>query len=124
MDDQVFSILEFDHLRALIRDGAQTPMGSVRIDELGPLEDPNELTRALAATAECVQLRKRGVRWSFSGLGDPSEAIGRLRVEGASLGAVAILELARLCEQAMSARASILAERDTSPVLSEIVASL
>lgn len=124
MNEQAFQILEFDQLRALIRRGAQTPMGQARADEIAPLDDFDELQKALSAVAECVQLRKRGVTWSFSDLGDPAEVIARLRVEGTVLEPVAMLELSRLCEQAMSARASVIAERETSPVLSEVVAGL
>ncbi len=124
MNDQAFHILEFDQLRALVRRGAQTSMGRARVDALAPLDSMEELQKALAASAECVQLRKRGVTWSFSELREPAGALARLRVEGASLESITILELARLCEQAMSARAAIMAEREKSPVLADIVASL
>jgi len=124
MNDQAFHTLEFDQLRGLVSRGAQTSMGRARVDALVPLDALQELQKALAASAECVQLRKRGATWSFSELRDPAEAIARLRVEGASLEPITILELARLCEQAMSARAAIMAEREESPVLAEIVASL
>jgi DNA mismatch repair protein MutS2 len=124
MDDQAFSILEYEQLRALLRLSAQTPMGRARVDALVPLDDLSALRKALAETAECVQLRKRGVAWSFNDIADPSEAIGRLRVEGTALEPGAILGLARLCEQAMSARASILAESELSPVLAQKVAGL
>ena len=124
MNDQAFHTLEFDQLRALVRRGAQTSMGRARLDALVPLDELEKLQSALAAAAECVQLRKRGATWSFSELRDPAEAIARLRVEGTSLESLTILELARLCEQAMSARAAIMAEREESPVLAEIVAGL
>ncbi len=124
MNDQAFHTLEFDQLRALVSRGAQTSMGRTRVDALVPLDALEDLQKALAASAECVQLRKRGATWSFSELKDPAEAIARLRVEGTSLEPVTILELARLCEQAMSARAAILAEREESPVLAEIVAPI
>ncbi len=124
MNDQSFHILEFDQLRALVRRGAQTPMGRARVDALVPLDELNELQKALAAAAGCVQLRKRGATSSFSELKEPAEAIARLRVEGTSLEPVTMLELARLCEQAMSARSAIMVEREASPVLSEIVAGL
>lgn len=99
-------------------------MGRARVHLLAPLDDPTQLREALAAVAECVRLRKRGGTWSFSEISDPVEAIARLRVQGTTLEPTAILQLARLCDQAMSARAAILAERETSPVLSEIVAGL
>jgi DNA mismatch repair protein MutS2 len=124
MNDQAFHTLEFDQLRALVRRLAQTSMGRRRVEDLRPLDSLEDLQRALTATAECVQLRKRGATWSFSELREPAEAIARLRVEGTSLEPITILELARLCEQVMSARAAIMAERDESPVLVEIVASL
>jgi len=124
MNDQAFQILEYDQLRHLLRRGAQTPMGRERIDELVPLDDLAKLRAALAAVAECAKLRTRGVSWSFSELSDPAEAIARLRVEGTALDPATILELSRLCSQALSARASIIAERDESPVLSEIVGGL
>lgn len=124
MNDQAFKILEYDQLRNLLRRGAQTPMGRERIDALVPLDDLTMLRSALAAVAECVQLRKRGVSWSFSELSDPGEAIARLRVAGTALDPSTILELSRLCSQALSARASIIAERDECPVLSEVVGGL
>src|SRR5215217_5553763 len=69
-------------------------------------------------------LRARGLKWWFNELTDPAETIARLRVEGASLDPLAILQTARLCEQAMSARAAILAERDDAPVLWQLVQDL
>jgi DNA mismatch repair protein MutS2 len=124
MQDQAFDILEYDQLRALIRRGAQTPMGQARVTSLQPFENPLALARQLAAVGECVHLRNRGGSWTFSALGDPSEKFALLRVEGAVFEPVAMLELKSLCDQAMSARASILAERDAMPVLWELVRNL
>jgi DNA mismatch repair protein MutS2 len=124
MHEQAFTILEYPALRALIRRGAQTPMGEARVDALAPLENIADLQQELRAVAECADLRKRGVSWSFRELGDPTERIALLRVAGATLETTAILELKLLSEQAMAARASILAERDTSPVLWNLVGSL
>jgi DNA mismatch repair protein MutS2 len=124
MNEQAFTILEYPELRALIRRGAQTPMGQARVEALRPLTSIAELEKQLAAVAECVSLRKRGGAWTFSELGDPDEKLALLQVEGATLEPMAILEIRSLCDQAMSARASILAERDTSPVLWGFVGSL
>jgi DNA mismatch repair protein MutS2 len=124
MHDQAFAILEYDQLRALVRRGAQTPMGRARAASLAPLSDLQTLQLDLKRLAEFVELRKRGAVWSFSELNDPSEAIARLHIEGASLETLAILDLARLCESAMLARAAILAEREEALVLWEIVAEL
>ena len=124
MDNQAFHTLEYDQLLALVRRGAQTPVGRARVDALVPLDAIESLQQALAGVAECVLLRKRGVAWSFSELSDPAQALGRLRVAGTSLEPITLLELARLCEQVMAARASVLAERDACPILSALVAEL
>lgn len=124
MNEQAFQILEFDKLRELLRRGAQTPMGREHLAALEPIGKLAQLKRELAAAAECAQLRNRGVKWSFADLNDPAEALARLRVAGTALDPITILDLSRLASQALSARASIMAERDQSPVLTEIVANL
>jgi DNA mismatch repair protein MutS2 len=121
MHNQAFTILEYQELLTLLKRGAQTPMGRSRAEALTPLDDIAGLRQALDALAECTQLRKRGVAWSFSELEDPAERIALLRIEGVGLEPSAILALSVLCEQAMSARASILAERDASPVLWSLI---
>jgi DNA mismatch repair protein MutS2 len=124
VNKQAFTTLEYQHLLELVRRNAQTEAGERRVEALAPIDDASELRRALAALAECVRLRSRGVKWYFNGLTDPSETIGRLRVENASLDPIAILQTARLCDQAMSARAAILAEREEAPVLWQLVQDL
>jgi DNA mismatch repair protein MutS2 len=124
MNNQAFAILEFDPLRALLRRGAQTPDGRARIDALAPIADPEELRRVLRLVGEFAELRQRRGRLSFEGIADSSDSISRLRIEGTALDPLAILDLARLCERAMDARAAILAEREACPTLFEIVAAL
>ena len=124
MHEQAFEILEYNDLRALIRRGAQTPMGQARVSELKPLDNIATLQRELQAVEETVYLRNRGGTWSFTDLGDPAENLALLRVENAILEPAAMLELKLLCDQAMSARASILAERDATPVLWSLVGML
>jgi DNA mismatch repair protein MutS2 len=121
---QAFITLEYQQLLALVRRNAQTEAGQRRVETLVPIADAVELRRELSALAECVTLRTRGVKWWFDGLADPAETIARLRVEGASLDPLAILQTARLCEQAMSARAAILAERDNASMLWQLVENL
>lgn len=124
MKDQAFTTLEYQQLLGLVSRGAQTEVGRARVAALAPLADLTELRRELIAVSECVTLRNRGVGWSFSEFADPSETIGHLRIEGSALDATAILELARLCEQALSARAAIFAEKETAPVLWQLVERL
>ena len=124
MLEQAFKILEYDELRALIRRAAQTPMGQARVSALKPLESVAKLEQELKAVSECVELRKRGGTWTFSELGDPAEKLALLRVEGTILEPAAMLEIKSLSDHAMSARASVLAERQASPVLWSLVSQL
>lgn len=124
MDKQAFITLEYQHLLALIKRGAQTEAGQRRVEKLSPVDDAGQLRHELSALAECVRLRSRGVNWSFSEIADPAETIARLGVEGATLDSSAILQMARLCEQAMSARAAILAEREHVSMLWQLVEKL
>lgn len=124
MNKQSFTTLEYQQLLELIKRNAQTDPGQRRVEALAPCDDLPELRRALAALAECVMLKRRGVNWRLSGLTDPAESIARLRVEGASLAPAAILQTARLCEQAMSARDAILEERENAPELWKLVENL
>src|ERR1044072_8859922 len=124
LNKQAFTTLKYQQLLELIKRNAQTEPGQRRVETLVPFDDVAYLRRELSAVAECVTLRSRGVRWIFSGLTNPGEAIARLRVEGASLDPLAILQTARLCDQAMSARAAILAERENAPKLWQLVEDL
>ena len=124
MNDQAFTTLEYQQLLALIKRNAQTEAGQARVESLSPATSREQLQHELKALAECVMLRARGVNWSFSGFANPEETIGRLRVEGATLDPIAILQTGRLCEQAMSARAAILAERENAGMLWQLVENL
>jgi DNA mismatch repair protein MutS2 len=124
MNNQAFATLEFNSLRKLLQRGAQTEMGRARIDALAPIDDLSQLQRMLRAVAETVELRQRGGRLAFDGIADPADSISRLRIEGTALDPLAILDLARLCERAMTAREVVLAEREMCPTLFEIVGAL
>src|SRR6478672_9517174 len=124
MIDQAFNTLEYQQLLALIKRNAETEAGEERIAQLSPAPSAAQLQRELAALAECVTLRARGVNWSFSGFSDPAETIARLHVEAATLDPLAILQTSRLCEQAMAAKAAILNERETAPKLWQVVEDL
>ena len=124
MNPQAFYTLEFDSLRALVRRGAQTAMGQARVNALEPVADLRQLQRALTAVRENLELRQAGGRFSFDGIADTSDSISRLKIEGTALEPLALLDLARLCERAMEARAAILAEREQAPTLFEIVADV
>ena len=124
MNSQAFTTLEYQQLLDVVRRGAQTEMGKARVNALTPLNNVAELRQELTALSECVNLRNRGVNWAFNEFADPAETISRLRIEGNTLDALAILQTAKLCEQALSARSAILAEREMAPVLWSVVENL
>jgi len=124
MITQAFKILEFDSLRALVRRQATTEMGRARIDQLAPINNPAELRRDLLCLSEVLEVRQRGARFYFEGIVNPDEAISRLRIQGTALDPLAILDLGRMCDRALAARATIFSEREGCPNLFEIVAPL
>jgi len=124
MNPQAFGILEFDQLRQLVRRHAQTEMGRARVAVLEPFDDFAALRRALTETAEAIHVRASGVRFSFDGVADPNDSISRLKIEGAALEPLAMLELVRLCNAALDARNAILEERENAPALFDAVAAL
>ena len=124
MHDQSFKILEFDQLCAIVRRYAQTPMGQARTEVMRPFAERARLEAELQSVRDCLKLRKRGLNWSFDQVVDPAEPLARLRVVGATLQAADILQLGRLCDQAMAARAVILQERDRATTLWQLVVNL
>ncbi|HMT08513.1 MAG TPA: Smr/MutS family protein, partial [Pyrinomonadaceae bacterium] len=64
---------------------------------------------------------EKQVTWSFSGLEDPTDAIATLRINNTGLEPASLLEVARVCTQALLARAAMQAEKETVPTLWELV---
>ena len=94
---------------------------SVLLD-LRPLDNRRELDDALAAITETIVLNEeKQVSWSFSGLEDPSDAVAILKIQNASLEPNLMLEIARVCTQALFARSSIQPEKEFAPTLWQIV---
>ena len=118
-------ILEYAKLLELISRHAQTPMGVDRFALLRPLVNRRELGDALAAITETIALNEeKQVIWSFSGLGDPSDAVAILKIQNASLEPNLMNEIARVCNQALFARSAIQPEKDTAPTLWQIVENI
>ena len=117
--------LEFGKLLDLVGRNAQTPMGHERILELRPFSNKRDLENALASIAETIALNEvKQVTWSFSGLEDPSDAVAILKIKNATLEPMLLLELSRVCNQALFARSAIQPEKEFAPTLWERVESL
>ncbi|MDM7923585.1 MAG: hypothetical protein QUS14_14900, partial [Pyrinomonadaceae bacterium] len=114
--------LEYSRLLELVSRNAQTPMGVERFAELRPKTDRLELDRDLAAISETISLNEeKQVTWSFSGLEDPTDAVAILKIRNATLEPNLLLEVARVCNQALFARSSIQPEKEFVPTLWSVV---
>lgn len=117
--------LEYERLLELVSRHAQTPMGVDRIASLRPISARKELERELTAISETIVLNEeKQVSWSFSGLEDPTEAVAILKIRNATLEPNLILEVTRVCNQAMFARSLIQPEKEFVPVVWSIVEAI
>lgn len=125
MQNYSYSTLEFEKLLLLVSRHAQTPMGIDRIAELRPLKSIKALDRELQAVSETVLLNEeKQVSWYFSEFADPQDALAILRIRNATLEPTILLELTKLCTQALFARSLIQPEKETAPVIWQVVENL
>ena len=118
------STLQFSKLLALVARNAQTPMGKARLENLRPLTSKLELERDLRLISETIVLGNNDVHWRFSEIFEPSEAVSILRIKNATLEPFSMLELVRLCNQALFARSAIQEEKENAPTLWQIVENI
>jgi DNA mismatch repair protein MutS2 len=114
--------LEYSRLLDLVARNAQTPMGARRLLSLRPISSRHELDHALTAIAETIVLsEEHQINWSFSGLEDPSAALAILKIQNTALEPNLLLEIARVCTQALFVRSSLQPAKDEAPTLWQIV---
>lgn len=117
--------LEYNKLLDLIARYAQTPMGKSYLENLEPMTSRLVLEQDLQNITETILLNEeKQVTWNFSELIEPSDAIAILKIRNATLEPHTLLELTRLCNQALFARSIISPERDFAPNLWKIVEKL
>jgi DNA mismatch repair protein MutS2 len=125
---QAEKALEFDDLRTLLGRYVRSPMGQAELLGVAPLADRSAIENALADAAEAIeylraasnpQTASRGaaIRPRFDLATDPAPLVARLRIQGATLDAPEIFELARLLDVASEARSVVLSARDRYPRL-------
>jgi DNA mismatch repair protein MutS2 len=114
--------LEYAKLLELISRNTQTPLGEARFADLRPKMSRLEIDRDLAAIAETIRLNEeKQASWSFSGIEDPADAVAILRISNATLDPIRLLEVTRICSQAIFTRSSIQPEKTAAPTLWSIV---
>ncbi|HTK36993.1 MAG TPA: hypothetical protein VL325_00750, partial [Pyrinomonadaceae bacterium] len=118
-------ILEFKRLLDVVSRNAQTPMGRARVEALRPFDNRKRLDRDLAAISETIALNEeKQISWSFSGLEDPTGAVSVLKIKNSTLEPLVLLEIARVCNQALFARSTLQAEKEFAPILWQTVENL
>jgi len=121
-------LLEFGRLKELLARYVSSPLGQRELDKVAPLADQTAAEALLAEAGEAIEYletaakpqpaaRGAAVRLRFSGLTDPSEALGKLRIEGAALEAKEIFALTGLLDRAADIRAVLVAVGPRFPKL-------
>ena len=121
-------VLEFEALRALVGRHVSSELGRAELAAVAPGTDRSAIEHALGDAAEAIEYlrtasqpqtaaRGAAIRIRFGDVGDPAEALARLRIEGATLEAAEVFELARLLDLAAEARSILLSARERYPRL-------
>jgi DNA mismatch repair protein MutS2 len=129
------NVLEFEALRALLARYLRGALGHAELDRAAPGSDAAQIETALADTAEAIdylrassqpQPASRGaaIRIRFDDIPDPALAVARLRIEGATLDALEILNLSRLLDLAAETRSILLSARERFPRLGRLASAI
>jgi DNA mismatch repair protein MutS2 len=128
-------VLEFEALRALVGRYVRSPLGRAELERIAPSSDRAAVENALGESGEGIEYlraasqpqtaaRGAAIRVRFEGLADPVSAIARLRIEGATLEAREISELARLLDLAAEARSILVSAGARFPRLAAHAAAI
>jgi DNA mismatch repair protein MutS2 len=122
-------------LRALLGRFVRSPMGQAELQSVTPQSDRPAIENALADAAEAIEYlraasnpqpagRGAAIRPRFDLGADPAPLVARLRIQGATLEATEIFELARLLDLASEARSVVLSARERYPRLAVHAAAI
>jgi len=129
------NVLEFEALRALVGRYVRSSLGRAELAAIAPSSDRAAIESALADAAEAIEYlqaasrpqpasRGAAIRIHFDEIGEPESSIARLRIEGATLEAQEIFEIARFLDLASEARSIFLAARERFPRLGRYGAAI
>ncbi|MCX6635225.1 MAG: Smr/MutS family protein, partial [Acidobacteria bacterium] len=119
-------LLEFAALKQLLGRYVSSAMGRARLERIAPASGRARLEEDLAEVAEAMEYlcasakpqpasRGAAVRLRFDMLPDAGEAVGRLRIQGASLDGRQIFELTEVLDRAADMRMVLEAVRERFP---------
>ncbi len=121
-------ILEYESLRAVLGRYVASPPGKAELAQLGPHTDAARLAADLADAAETVEYlrcatrpqtaaRGAAIRLDFAGFPELTEAVHKLRIEGATLEAKEIFDLFGVLDRAADAKSVLNAAAERFPRL-------
>jgi len=128
-------ILEYEALRQLLGRYVASPLGRAELDAMAPSSDRALLEEGLAETREAIDYQRsaarpqsaaRGatLRINFSDIPDLTEAVHKLRIEGASLDPREIFDVLALLDRAADAKSVLSAAAERFPRLGAYAARL
>src|ERR1700691_834932 len=120
--------LEYESLRALLGRYVSSPPGRAELARIAPPADPPRLSADLADAGEPVEYlrsatrpqtggRGAAIRVEFGGFPDLTEAVHKLRIEGASLEGKEIFDLFHVLDRAADAKSVLNAVAERFPRL-------
>ena len=120
-------ILEFESLRSLLGRYVSSPLGQLELAKVAPHTDAALLSSDLAEAGEAIDYLRSAARPQPGARGAPSastsaasptsEAVHKLRIEGASLEAKEIFDLFRVLDRAADAKCVLTAVAERFPRL-------
>jgi DNA mismatch repair protein MutS2 len=96
MDERTFKTLELDELLGLLARHTQTPLGRSRALTLRPVTNLDQIDLALDQTSEAVRYLTSSGGFGLSAIGDPTDVISQLQIEGTSLDAHQVLAMEQI----------------------------
>jgi DNA mismatch repair protein MutS2 len=117
-------VLEFDHLREILRRYTTCAPGRRAVERLAPTAELASLDAAFALTREAIAYLRAGHELGFGSLADPDAWLERLQAPGAVLAPAELLDAASLLDTAAALKQNFRAEAGRFPLLAERAAAI
>lgn len=117
MDERSRTGLEFNGVLGLLEEAASTALGRERAQQLGPVDNLEEVQEALAEAAEAKAILGRGEEPPFGGVTDVRPYLDRARIEGTTLDPRSLWQIYETLEAVRRLRTFFHREKDGSPLL-------
>ena len=98
-------ILEFEELKRLVGRYVSGPLGRLELERVEPITDQAILESVLTEVAEAVEFLRLASKPPLTGLVDTTEAIQKLRIEGAGLDGREIADVTAFLDRTTEVRA-------------------